>query len=202
MQGTPFHHPHGPGEHVGKVPAIVLIGVSGTGKTTVGKRLAPKIGATFLEGDDYHTSANVSKMRAGTPLSDADRWPWLEKIAIAITEHTREGRSVVVACSALRRAYRDRLSEGARTPLTFVHLTIGAKLIEHRLMARTQHFMPASLLKSQLETLEPLAADEAGTTIAETGTADQTVAAIGRWLRLSEHEKRRQRRPFPTTIKL
>ena len=201
MQGTPSH-PHGLSEHVGKVPAIVLIGVSGTGKTTVGKRLAPKVGGTFLEGDDYHTSANIAKMRAGTPLRDEDRWPWLAKIAAAIAAHTREGRPVVVACSALRRVYRDRLRESARTPLTFVHLTIDAKLIERRLMARSQHFMPASLLKSQLETLEPLTADEAGTTIAETGTADQTVAAIGRWLNLSDHEKRRQSRPFPTTIKL
>lgn len=201
MQGTPLH-PHGPLTHLGKVPALVLIGVSGTGKTTVGKRLAPKVGATFLEGDDYHTSANVAKMRAGMPLRDEDRWPWLAKIAAAIADHTRGGRPVVVACSALRRVYRDKLREDARTPLTFVHLTIDSKLIEHRLMARTQHFMPASLLKSQLDTLEPLQPDEAGTTIAETGTAQQTVAAIGRWLQLSDHEKGRQRRPFPTTIKL
>ncbi len=201
MQGAPSH-PRGPIEHVGNVPAIVLIGVSGTGKTTVGKGLAPKLGATFLEGDDYHTSANVAKMRAGTALRDEDRWPWLAKIAAAIAEHARDGRPVVVACSALRRAYRDRLREGARLPLTFVHLTIDAGLIKHRLMARTQHFMPASLLQSQLETLEPLQADEAGTTVAETGTAQQTVAAIQRWLKLSPHEKGRHRRPFPTTIKL
>ncbi len=201
MQGL-RSHPHGPHEHVGKVPVIVLIGVSGTGKTTVGTRLAPKIGATFLEGDDYHTSANVAKMRAGTPLRDEDRWPWLAKIAAAIAEHGREGRPVVVACSALRRVYRDKLREGARLPLTFVHLTIDAGLIKHRLMARSQHFMPASLLQSQLETLEPLQPDEAGTTIAETGTAQQTVNAIQRWLNLSAHEKRRQNRPFPTTIKI
>ena len=201
MQGAPLHR-RKLGDQLGKVPAIVLIGVSGTGKTTVGKRLAPKIGATFLEGDDYHTSANIAKMRAGTPLRDEDRWPWLAKIAAAIAEHGREGRPVVVACSALRRVYRDKLREGAHGPLTFIHLTIAASLIKHRLLARSQHFMPASLLQSQLDTLEPLQPDEAGTTVAETGTALQTVAAIQRWLNLSSHEKGRQRRPFPTTIKL
>ncbi len=201
MQGAP-HPSRRLGDQVGKVPAIVLIGVSGTGKTTVGKRLAPKLGATYLEGDDYHTSAAIAKMRAGTPLRDEDRWPWLAKIAAAIAEHAREGRPVVVACSALRRVYRDTLREDARLPLTFIHLTIEARLIEHRLMARSQHFMPASLLKSQLDTLESLQPDEAGTTIAETGTASQTVAAIQRWLKLPPHEKGRQRRPFPTTIKL
>ncbi len=183
--------------------AIVLIGVSGSGKTTVGKRLAPALGATFLEGDDYHSSANIAKMRAGTPLMDADRWPWLEKLGVAIAQHVAQGRPVVVSCSALRHAYRRALNKAARRPLIFVHLTINPAILEIRMNARHQHFMPTSLLKSQLATLEPLGPDEQGTEIAETGTAQQTVAAIERWLRLrsrgrldGRHEKGRHRRPF------
>lgn len=178
--------------------AIILFGVSGTGKTTVGKRLAPSLGATFLEGDDYHSSANVAKMRSGTPLDDTDRWPWLAKVSGAIAEHVHEGRPVVVACSALKVAYRDKLRDAARVPLTFVHLTIDPQMIAHRLVARSQHFMPPSLLQSQLETLEPLQPNETGTTVAETGTALQTVEAIQRWLRLPAREKGRHSRPFPT----
>jgi carbohydrate kinase (thermoresistant glucokinase family) len=182
--------------------AIVLIGVSGSGKTTVGKRLAPAIDATFLEGDDYHSSANIAKMRSGTPLADEDRWPWLEKLGVAIAAHVTQGRSVVVSCSALRHAYRAALSKAAGRPLTFVHLTIDPAILEARMKARHQHFMPASLLESQLATLEPLAPDEQGTEIVETGTSQQTVAAIERWLRLrshgrvdGHHEKGRHGRP-------
>jgi gluconokinase len=176
--------------------ALVLIGVSGTGKTTVGKRLAPALGAAFLEGDAYHASTAIATMRAGTPLTDTDRWPWLLRVSGAIAAHVRGGRPVVVACSALKRVYRDRLRDEARVPLTFVHLTIDPQVIAHRLAARSQHFMPPSLLQSQLDTLEPLAPQERGIAIAETGTAQQTVAAIQRWLQLPEHEKGRQRRPF------
>ena len=183
--------------------AIVLIGVSGSGKTTVGKRLAPALGATYLEGDDYHSSANIAKMRSGQPLQDVDRWPWLEKVGVAIARHVAQGRPVVTACSALRRSYRDALARGARQPLSFVHLTISPAILEARMKARRQHFMPVGLLESQLKTLEPLQADERGTEIAETGTAQQTVAAIERWLRLrargrlvNGHEKGRHRRPF------
>lgn len=183
--------------------AIVLIGVSGSGKTTVGKRLAPALGATFLEGDDYHPSANVAKMRAGHPLDDKDRAPWLKKLGQAIAAHGRQGRPVVTACSALRRAYREALIEAARRPLTFVHLTIDPAVLEARMQARRQHFMPTSLLQSQLATLEPLADDEDGTEIRETGTAQNTVEAIKRWVHLAPALKRphgrelgRHRRPF------
>ena len=184
--------------------AIVLIGVSGSGKSTVAKRLAPALDATFLEGDEYHSSANVAKMRAGMPLTDADRWPWLDKLGHAIASHGTQGRNVVVACSALRRNYRERLAAAARRPLTFIHLTIDPGILRARMQARHQHFMPAVLLDSQLKTLEPLQADELGTEIVETGTALQTVVAIERWLRLRSagklrddgHEKGRHRRPF------
>ncbi len=183
--------------------AVVVLGVSGCGKSTVGKRLAPALNATFLEGDDFHPSANIAKMRSGTPLQDVDRWPWLEKIGHSVADHLKQGRSVVVACSALRISYREALSKAARHPLTFVHLTIDPAILATRMKARHQHFMPVSLLESQLKTLEPLREDEDGTEIAETGTAQQTVAAIERWLRLrarghlaGRHEKGRHRRPF------
>ena len=189
-----------PGRHA---QVIVLIGVSGSGKTTVGKRLAPALDATYIEGDDYHPSANIAKMRAGRPLDDNDRMPWLDKLGHVIAEHGAQGRAVVVACSALRRRYRDRLAAAARQPLTFIHLTIAPAILEARMKARTQHFMPAALLQSQLATLEPLEDDEDGTEIAETGTAQQTVESIRRWVRLraqgklqGRHEKGRHRRPF------
>ena len=192
---------HGGARHAGEV--VVLIGVSGSGKSTVARRLAPALQATFLEGDEYHSSANVAKMRSGTPLTDADRWPWLDTLGRAIEEHGAQGRAVVVACSALRRAYRARLEHAARRPLTFVHLTIDPGILRARMQARHQHFMPTTLLESQLATLEPLGNDEAGTEIAETGTALQTVEKIERWLRLRAsgklvggHEKGRHRRPF------
>ncbi len=183
--------------------AVVLIGVSGSGKSTVARRLAPALQATFLEGDEYHSSANIAKMRSGTPLTDADRWPWLDTLGHAIAEHGAQGRSVVVACSALRRAYRERLAHAGRRPLTFIHLTIDPGILRARMQARHQHFMPTALLESQLATLEPLQDDEIGTEILETGTALQTVEKIERWLRLrasgkleSGHEKGRHRRPF------
>ncbi len=165
-----------------RVRAVVLIGVSGCGKTTVGKRLAPAIGATYLEGDNFHSSANIAKMRSGTPLDDDDRKPWLEKVGHAIGDHCRKGRSVVVACSALRRRYRDALVDAARHELIFIHLTIPPAILEARIKARRQHFMPVALLQSQLDCLEPLESDEDGTEIAETGTPRQTVEAARRWL--------------------
>ena len=202
MQGEGYtaHGTAGPGE---AAIGIVVLGVSGCGKSTIGKMLAPPLGATFLEGDEFHSSANIAKMRAGQPLGDSDRWPWLEKIGVAAAEHLRQSRSVVIACSALRRAYREALSRAARRDLIFVHLTIDQATIAARIQARRQHFMPVTLLESQLATLEPLAADEIGVEIAETGTAQATVKAIERWLTLraaghldAGHEKGRQSRPF------
>jgi gluconokinase len=163
---------------------IVVTGVSGSGKSTVGKRLAAALGATFMEGDDYHTPASVAKMRAGIPLDDRDRWPWLGKIGEAIGAHARQGRSVVAACSALKRTYRARLEETARRPLIFVALSVDPALLEHRLRARRHHFMPPSLLESQLADWEPLTSRERGTAIAAAGSAMQTVVSIERWLRL------------------
>ncbi|MDP6706287.1 MAG: gluconokinase [Alphaproteobacteria bacterium] len=133
---------------------VVVMGVAGTGKTTIGRLLAERLGADFVEGDDYHPPANVEKMRSGRPLDDADRRPWLEALATAIAGWRRDGCCVVLACSALKRAYRQTLRE-AVPELRFVHLVGSEALIAERLAARAGHYMPATLLASQLAALEP-----------------------------------------------
>lgn len=127
--------------------SVVVMGVSGTGKSTVGAALADALGIPFVEGDDLHPEANVAKMSAGVPLTDADRAPWLDRIAAEL------GSPAVVACSALKRAYRDRLREGA-PGLALVYLHGTAELLAARVEGREGHFMPTALLQSQLDTLE------------------------------------------------
>jgi len=138
---------------------LVIMGVSGTGKSTVAGLLAGRLGWDLEEGDDLHPPANVTKMHAGEPLTDEDRWPWLAKIAAWIREHTEAGRPGIVTCSALKRSYRDVLGGPG---VTFVHLAGSKELIADLLTKRFDHFMPASLLDSQFATLEALADDEAG----------------------------------------
>jgi gluconokinase len=132
---------------------VVLMGVSGTGKTEVGTRLARALGGEFAEGDDYHPPANVEKMRSGVPLDDADRQPWLETLSREIGAWLAAGRTVVLACSALKQRYRDVLKAG-RPGVRFVHLAGDPALIRERLSGRRGHYMPASLLDSQLAALE------------------------------------------------
>ena len=132
---------------------VVLMGVSGAGKTEIGTRLAKALGGTFAEGDDYHPPANVAKMRAGVPLDDADRGPWLEAMSREIGAWLDAGRTVVLACSALKQRYRDILKAG-RPGVRFVHLKGDEALIRARLADRRGHYMPASLLESQLAALE------------------------------------------------
>jgi gluconokinase len=133
--------------------AIVIMGVSGTGKSSVGRVLADRIGWRFLDADDYHPPANVAKMRAGQPLGDDDRWPWLDTLAAAVAERLGARQSVVMACSALKSAYRQRLRvDGGR--VLFVWLHAPRDLIADRLASRDGHFMPPDLLDSQLATLE------------------------------------------------
>lgn len=132
---------------------IVLMGVTGAGKTTVGRLLADRLGARFAEGDAYHPPANVAKMRSGTPLDDADRWPWLEAIRADMARWLAAGETAVVACSALKRAYRDLLRQ-AGPEVRFVHLAGDEALIAGRLAGRRGHYMPPGLLPSQLATLE------------------------------------------------
>jgi gluconokinase len=132
---------------------IVLMGVTGSGKTTVGRLLTEQLGWTLVEGDDFHPPENVAKMRRGEPLTDADRMPWLRALRARIDALAAAGRSAVVTCSALRQAYRDTLARG-RPEVRFVWLTAAPELLRDRLAHRTGHFMPPALLESQLETLE------------------------------------------------
>lgn len=140
-------------------PVIVVMGVSGCGKTTVGALLADRLDVPYAEGDDFHPLANIEKMAAGIPLTDEDRWPWLDTVATWLHEHSETGG--VASCSALRRVYRDRLR--AKAPDTyFVHLAATRVELMRRMTGRLGHFMPTILLDSQLATLEPLEQDEAG----------------------------------------
>lgn len=149
---------------------LVVMGVSGVGKSSVAAELVARTGWAFVEGDDLHPEANRTKMSAGTPLDDEDRWPWLRRIADWIGEQEAEGRSAVVTCSALKRSYRDLLREG-HPSVRFVHLLAAPELIQARVDARQGHYMPPSLLESQLDTLEPLDPDEPGVCVDTTGPA-------------------------------
>jgi gluconokinase len=157
--------------------ALIVMGVSGCGKSTVGEVLAHRLAWPFRDGDDFHPAANVEKMRAGIALTDQDRWPWLAAIAAWIGELRLSGRHGIVACSALKRAYRDALRDG-HADVRFVHLTGGRALIASRLAARTGHYMPPSLLDSQLATLEAPAADENAVTVSIAPPPDGIAAAV------------------------
>jgi len=160
-----------------QAPVTLLMGVSGSGKTAIGRRLAGRLAVPFLDADDLHSPGNLQKMRAGTPLTDADRGPWLQAVAAELVRATTETGGIVVACSALKRAYRDRLR--AATPsLRVVHLTAATDVIRRRLEARTGHFMPAALLDSQLATLEPPGADERPIVVEVSRPVDAVVATI------------------------
>ncbi|ABS24809.1 gluconokinase [Anaeromyxobacter sp. Fw109-5] len=155
---------------------LVVMGVSGSGKSSVAERLAQRLGCELAEGDTFHSAANLAKMRAGVPLDDRDRGPWLRDLAAWIQERDRAGRCAVVTCSALKRAYRDVL-RAASAHLAFVHLAGTPELLAKRVHARTGHFMPERLLASQLAALEPLGADERGVTIDVTAPLEEVVAA-------------------------
>jgi gluconokinase len=142
------------------VPLIVVMGVAGSGKSTIAAGLAEKLGVDFIEGDSLHPQANVNKMAGGVPLTDEDRWPWLDKIGDHIEAERVAGRGVVVSCSALKRIYRDALRRKVQGRLRFVLLNGAKELISQRMLARKGHFMPQSLLDNQLATLERPGPDE------------------------------------------
>jgi len=153
---------------------IILMGVSGVGKTAVGTRLADALGGRFAEGDDYHPPANVEKMESGVPLDDDDRQPWLETMSREIGGWLDKGETVVLACSALKQRYRDIL-RGGRQGVRFVYLKGSKDLISERLEQRRGHYMPPSLLDSQFDALEE---PEDAITVDVDATPDQIVAAI------------------------
>ncbi|MFG2131159.1 gluconokinase [Streptomyces sp. NPDC048751] len=158
---------------------VVVMGVAGTGKTTIGPLLAARLGVPYAEGDDFHPEANIAKMSAGTPLDDDDRWPWLD--AIGAWAHDRAGRGGVVSCSALKRSYRDRL-RAAAPDVVFVHLSGDRELIADRMAHRQGHFMPTALLDSQFATLQPLGADEAGVAVSVAGGPEEIADRAARAL--------------------
>ena len=133
---------------------IIVMGVSSSGKSSVGQAIARRLHVPFLDGDGYHPEANVEKMRAGIPLNDEDRWPWLERLARALHEAAERKGASVGACSALKRAYRDFLAQQAGEPITFVYLDGTREIIGERMARRHHEYMPTSLLDSQFATLE------------------------------------------------
>jgi|HubBroStandDraft_3_1064219.scaffolds.fasta_scaffold410081_2 gluconokinase len=156
---------------------LVVAGVAGSGKTTVGQLVAGRLHCEFADGDSFHPPANVAKMHAGVPLTDEDRWPWLRAIVAWMDEEAAAGRSAVVACSALKRAYRDVLRSGsARAQLVFLVVPLGAD--ETRLARRAGHFFPPALLESQFAALELPQPPEPVPLVPASGTPEQTADLV------------------------
>ena len=169
-------------DHLHSPLAIIVMGVSGSGKSTLGTALASKLGCPFLEGDDFHAPESVAKMRAGIPLTDADRWPWLDRLGRALGARLAADGIAVAACSALRRVYRDRLREVIQAPVAFALLEAEREELLRRLTSRPHHYMPASLLTSQLDTLEPPQPDELAITLDATRPVTWACEQILSWI--------------------
>ena len=176
------------GDEAAEIPcALVVMGVSGSGKSTVADKLAVRLGWAFEDGDRFHPASNVAKMSAGQPLTDEDRWPWLQAIADEIDRVCEAGEHAVIACSALKRAYRDILVHG-RNDVRIIFLNGTKNLIAGRLAARKGHFMPPGLLDSQFGTLEPPGADENPVTVSIDASVEAIVDDIAHQLRLGPAE--------------
>ena len=168
----------------GETPcALVVMGVSGSGKSTIGEKLAERLGWSYEDGDKFHPASNVAKMGAGQPLTDEDRWPWLRAIADEIDRVCEAGEHAVIACSALKRAYRDILVHG-RSDVRIIYLKGGQDLIASRLALRKGHFMPPGLLASQFKTLEPPDESENPVIVSIDASVDAIVDDIIRQLKL------------------
>ena len=162
--------------------AIVIMGVSGSGKSTLASLLAEQLGCPFFEGDTFHSEANVAKMRGGEPLTDADRWPWLDKLGTAIGTAARTDGIAVAACSALKHVYRDRLRAAVGLPIAFISLEVGREELVRRLSNRAGHYMPPSLLDSQLAILERPDANERSLTLDSMQSPGALAEQVITWL--------------------
>ena len=158
--------------------AIVVMGVSGAGKSTVGRIVAERLGCPFRDADSFHPKANIEKMSRGAPLTDEDRWPWLQAIASWIAEHRAAGTQCVVTCSALKRVYRDIVTNKQSADVRLVYLQGDFDLIEARLKARKGHFMPPALLRSQFAALEEPAEDEHALTVSIDATPEEIAEQV------------------------
>lgn len=156
---------------------VVVMGVSGSGKSTLGALLAAQLGCNFVEGDAFHDAAAIAMMRTGQPLGDRERWPWLDRIGAALAAEVAAHGAAVVACSALKRVYRDRLAACVAVPMRFMLLDAATETLRERLTERAGHYMPPSLLASQLATLERPAEDELSLTL-DTGTPAAALVRI------------------------
>ncbi|MEY9325537.1 gluconokinase [Sinorhizobium fredii] len=162
--------------HPSDIPRrMVLMGVAGCGKSSVGAALAARLGAVYRDGDDLHPAENIAKMSKGIPLEDADRWPWLSRVGEALAAGTGP---TIIGCSALKRAYRQHIESTAGAPVTFIHLAGTVEVIEKRMKERQGHFMPPALLASQFAALEPPGPDENATSVDIDQPLDAVVEAI------------------------
>jgi gluconokinase len=182
------------GDDTSETPcALIVMGVSGSGKSTIGEKLAQRLGWSYEDGDKFHPSSNVAKMSAGQPLTDEDRWPWLQAIANEIDRVCDAGEHVVIACSALKRTYRDLLVHG-RGDVRIIYLKGTEELIASRLALRKGHFMPPGLLASQFKTLEPPDSSENPVTVSIDASVETIVDDIVRQLRLDPADSGMPRR--------
>ena len=169
---------------------VVLMGVSGCGKSTVGRRLASQLGCPFIDADDFHDAASIEKMKSGISLTDDDRWPWLDRIGHALQTAVAERGAAVASCSALKKVYRDRLASAVEGQVSFVLLEVSHAQLLARLNERTDHFMPASLLESQLATLERPSHSERALVLNADASPVQLCESIREWLKLTITQRR------------